>query len=529
VGFYPGGPPAFEGDHAMLKSTEPDAAAEASVARLRRVRAALDAFLSTPLDAHFAARRGHDPAARAIALFHETARDVPAYRAFLAEHGVDPETVRIQGDFERLPLVTRETYLRKHPLPALCRGGALLTSDTVAVSSGSTGEPTFWPRSLADELSVASRFEQAFIDNFGSDATRTLAVVCFPLGTWVGGMFTAACCRHLATKGHPIFTVTPGNVKPEILRVVRELGPAFEQTVLLGYPPFLKEVVDAGIAAGLRWQERNIKLVLAGEVFTEQWRTLMAARAGMTRPLLDSVALYGTADAGVLGNETPITIAIRQFLADRPEASRAIFGETRLPTLVQYDPHDRYFEEHDGTLVFTGDNGVPLVRYHISDTGGVVPYEVMLGRMRDLGCDPVAVARAAGARAARELPFVYVFGRSHFAISYFGANIFPEMVAGGLEQPDVAPHVTGKFVMQVAADAKEDAELVIAVELAPGVTPAEALTATLAESILAQLLRLDPEFVAYVPNERQRPRITLHAPGDPEYFPVGVKHRYSRQ
>ena len=90
------------------------------------------------------------------------------------------------------------------------RGGALLSSDTIATSSGSTGEPMFWPRSLADELAVAVRFEQVFVDSFESDVKRTLAVVCFPLGTWIGGMFTAACCRHLATKGYPIFTVTPG-------------------------------------------------------------------------------------------------------------------------------------------------------------------------------------------------------------------------------------------------------------------------------------------------------------------------------
>ena len=469
-----------------------------------------------------------DPAARALALFAETAREVPAYRAFLAEHGVDPARVRTPADFARLPLVTKDGYLRRHPLPALCRRGDLLTSDTIAVSSGSTGEPTFWPRAIGDELAIARRFEQVFVDSFEADRRRTLAVVCFPLGMWVGGMFTAACCRHLAAKGYPIFTATPGNVRPEILRVVRELGPHFEQTVLLGYPPFVKDVIDAGLAAGLPWRERAIKLVLAGEVFTEDWRTLVGQRAGMTRPLLDSASLYGTADAGVLGTETAVTIAIRRFLAGRPDDARAVFGEARLPTLVQYDPCSRYFEEHAGTLVFTGDSGVPLVRYHISDRGGVVPFDAMVARVRALGCDPMRLARDAGARAIRELPFVYVFGRSHFAISYFGANIFPEMVSGGLEQPELAGRVTGKFVMQVVPDADQNLQLAIAVELAPDAAGDPALAEALSRAILAQLLRLDPEFAAYVPAERQRPHVTLHPAGDPTYFPVGVKHRYSR-
>ncbi|MDB4998850.1 MAG: Coenzyme synthetase [Myxococcaceae bacterium] len=498
-------------------------------ARRQRARAAFDSFLATPIDELFAARQTADPVATALALFQGVARDVPAYRALLEEHGIDPRAITTGADFARLPLLTKDGYLKKHPLPSLCRGGDLLTSDTIAVSSGSTGEPTFWPRHVGDELAIAARFEQAFKDSFASDTKRTLAVVCFPLGTWVGGMFTAACCRHLATKGYPIFTVTPGNVKAEILRVVQELAPMFEQTVLLGYPPFLKDVVDTGIAAGVPWRDYAIKLVLAGEVFTEEWRTLMGERASMTRPLLDSVSLYGTADAGVLGNETPVTIAVRRFLAARPDDARAVFGEARLPTLVQYDPHARYFEEHEGTLVFSGDNGVPLVRYHISDNGGVVPWADMLARMRAIGCDPVKAATDAGARAIRELPFVYVFGRSHFAISYFGANIFPEMVSVGLEQPDVVAEVTGKFVMQVVEDADEDLHLALAVELAPAAHATDALRERIADRVLAQLLRLDAEFAAYVPKERQPPRVTLHPAGDPEYFPVGVKHRYSRR
>lgn len=465
---------------------------------------------------------------RALALFHRIATDVPAYRRFLAEHAVDPADIRTGDDFRRLPLVTKAGYLQRHPLPDLCRGGTLATSDTIAVSSGSTGEPTFWPRSADDERAIAARFEQVFVDSFGADRARTLAVVCFPLGTWVGGMFTAACCRHLAARGLPIFTVTPGNVPAEILRVVERLAPHFAQTVLLGYPPFLKDVVDRGRAAGLRWGDHAIKLVLAGEVFTEEWRTLMATRAGMTRPLLDSASLYGTADAGVLGNETPVSIAIRRFLADRPDDARAIFGEARLPTLVQYDPRARYFEDHEGTLVFTGDNGIPLVRYHISDRGGVTGFDTMLARIRALGFDPVAAARAAGAMTIRELPFVHVFGRSHFALSYYGANVFPEMVSAGLEQGALTAHVTGKFVMEVIADRDQDLALTIAIELAPGVAGTAELADSVAASIHAQLARLDPEFAAYVPAERQRPRITLHPAGDPGYFPVGVKHRYSR-
>ena len=87
---------------------------------------------------------------------------MPAYRAFLREHGVDPGQVRTFEDFERLPLITKANYHSRYPLPDLCRQGRLDDCDMVAVSSGSTGQPTFWPRSASDELAIARRFEQAF-------------------------------------------------------------------------------------------------------------------------------------------------------------------------------------------------------------------------------------------------------------------------------------------------------------------------------------------------------------------------------
>jgi len=62
--------------------------------------------------------------------------------------------------------------------------------------------------------------------------------------------------------------------------------------------------------------------------------------------LRDIVSLYGTADAGVIGNETPLSVAIRRWLAAHPEAAAGLFGAQRLPTLVQYDPFSRLLEKH---------------------------------------------------------------------------------------------------------------------------------------------------------------------------------------
>lgn len=442
-----------------------------------------------------------------IAHARRVAASVPAYRAFLIERDLDPDKLT------DVPLTTKDTYLRRYSLPDLCRDGVI--GDIVAVSSGSTGTPTFWPRSAADERVIAARFEEVF-RTFEAERRRTLAVVCFALGTWVGGLFTINCLRHLTERGYPITVVAPGSDKREILRVIPELAPHFDQVVLLGYPPFLKDVIDSGGP----WEPWNLKLVTAGEAFSEEWRTLVADRAGITDPITATASLYGTADAGVLGNETPLSIELRRFLAARPDAARKLFGASRLPTLVQYDPSVRLFEEHEGTLLFSGDNGIPLVRYHIADEGGLISHERMLAFAAEHGFRP--------SRTGPERPFVYVFGRSHFTVSYYGANVFPENIAIGLEQPEVSGLVSGKFVLEVVEDAQRDRNLTITVELMPGRRPSGELAQAVGQSILTQLLRLNSEFAAYVPPPRQAPFIRLRESGDPEYFPPGAKHRYTR-
>jgi phenylacetate-CoA ligase len=331
----------------------------------------------------------------------------------------------------------------------------------------------------------------------------------------------------LAQKGYPLTLVTPGNNRVEILRVVRALGPLFDQVVLFGYPPFLKDVVDAGRAEGLDWSAFPMRLVTAGEVFSEEWRSLVSARLGGIDPCQHTASLYGTADAGVLANETPLSIRIRRFLAENPRAASALFGEARLPTLCQYDPLHRYFETYQGEeLVFSGDGSLPLIRYRILDRGGVIPFASMCGYLRDLGFDPLSGPAAPS--KVRRLPFVYVFGRSGFALSFYGANVYPENVSVGIEQPEFSESLSGKFVMELCRGGDENVELQVSVELLPGKVASSSLSDAVGRSVRRELERLNSEFLSYVPPERRSPRIVLLPCADPGYFPVGVKHRYTR-
>ncbi len=90
--------------------------------------------------------------------------------------------------------------------------------------------------------------------------------------------------------------------------------------------------------------------------------------------------------------------------------------------------------------------------------------------------------------------------------------------------------MTGKFVMQIARTRDEDPILHIVVELAAHAESSGGPARwDLARAIRAEVERVNSEFLHYAPEERRTPRVELLPLGHPEYFPVGVKHRYTRE
>ena len=135
--------------------------------------AAFQDFLTAPLQARLARHLTTSPQDRVVELFRSAARDVPAYREFLTSQGIDSADVKTYADFQTLSLTTKQNYMLAYPLPALTRDGRLAECEMVAVSSGSTGRPLFWPRSSMHELDIATRFEHVFHGSFHADPRPT--------------------------------------------------------------------------------------------------------------------------------------------------------------------------------------------------------------------------------------------------------------------------------------------------------------------------------------------------------------------
>jgi phenylacetate-CoA ligase len=187
----------------------------------------------------------------ALSLFRSASRRVPAYVDFLEKRKVNPEKIKTIGDFKHLPVTTKENYFKKYPLEDLCWDGNLEKNDIFSVSSGSSGAPFFWPRGKNLELETAISHELFLRDIFGIDKQKTLFIVTFSMGIYIAGVITASAVSQIAQKGYPLVVITPGINMDEILRIAREMSPKFSQTIIAGYPPFVKDVIERGEGGGI--------------------------------------------------------------------------------------------------------------------------------------------------------------------------------------------------------------------------------------------------------------------------------------
>jgi phenylacetate-coenzyme A ligase PaaK-like adenylate-forming protein len=91
-------------------------------------------------------------ARRVLETFRRAWREVPAYRAFLEEQGLDGATIRtLAGFLERVPPTSKESYVRRYPLAQRCRHGRLPADGFLDESSGTSGAAVTWVRSSREE------------------------------------------------------------------------------------------------------------------------------------------------------------------------------------------------------------------------------------------------------------------------------------------------------------------------------------------------------------------------------------------
>jgi len=272
----------------------------------------------------------------ALALFHRVAREVPAYADFLKKNRVNPANIKTFRDFGEVPSTSKKNYLREYPLEKVMKRGALGFPLTWSATSGSTGEPFYFPRSRRLDWEYSILAEMHLVNNGRGVKGPTLVMVCLGMGVWIAGVLNYESFKMAAERGgYPVSIITPGINKTEIFKALKGLAPQFAQTILIGYPPFLKDIVDEAPLAGVDLKKLHIRFLSGAETFTEHFRDYLVRQAHTENPHTDTLNVYGSADIGSMAFETPTAILVRRLTLRHEEIFEDLFpGIRRTPTLT---------------------------------------------------------------------------------------------------------------------------------------------------------------------------------------------------
>ena len=166
------------------------------------------------------------------------------------------------GILEKLPETDKRSYIDQYPLAERCLYGRIpFAGTTIDESSGSTGTPYNWIRSEA-ERHIAHRNISFFARYcFGSDPLVTINA--FSMGAWATGFNMTLALNH-----NGIVKSTGPDIG-KILSTMRFLGPGYRY-LILGYPPFVKHLLDEGEADSMPWSAYRMQAMVGGEGMTEE-------------------------------------------------------------------------------------------------------------------------------------------------------------------------------------------------------------------------------------------------------------------
>jgi phenylacetate-CoA ligase len=435
---------------------------------------------------------------RAVALARRAGKRVPAYQA----HYGPPRGDRFRAStFQLVPPTDKETFVKRYRVEDRCWGGTLPTRGvTVDESSGSTGNPTNWVRGWDERMDTKALLQFSFSATFGREPI--FAINAFVLGAWATGMIVSQSLGELCVMK------STGSDARKILSTMASFGTGYHY-VIMGYPPFLKSLIDDH---DFDWTEYTVDAIYGGEAITDQMRAHLSKTFGRV------IGSYGASDLEInIAYENECTIALRTALGSDADLRRELvqdFGS--LPSVFQYNPLDYYIESNDQHELLVSinrpSNIAPKIRYNIHDVGSVMRYgDVLAAIRRARRLDIIESLQARDVRVLK-LPFLFHYGRSDLSVTFFGAKISPDGIRQSLDAIPGMHHAMESFQAFNAENERSDAIMVVAVELAPGHSRADFDVAEIQASFAAELGKIDGDFAAVyatAPDDR-KPEVRLY-------------------
>ncbi|MFH1053071.1 MAG: hypothetical protein V1740_01510 [Candidatus Woesearchaeota archaeon] len=400
---------------------------------------------------------------KAMIIFKKACKEIPFYNKFLKKNKCNPDSIKKFNDFlEKVPITSKFNYIKKaKKMKDLCYNRDISNIDILFESSGHSGKPTIWPRSREEEK------EEKVFTTVGLDLLfetyryNTLFINTFALGSWITGVEIARIAD-----GHSTL-INPGPDIDDTIDSLKKFKDTFDQFIIAGYPPFVKNLLEEGKRRKIQWKKYKISLILGGEPMPEEMRDYLYDLIGKKIEYKNKRGYiysgFGASDVGIAGiNEEYESVLIRRLARSNKGLKKDIFGDIDgIPLLFQYDPAQYYLQTNEeNEILFTIvdiNAAMPLIKYNLQDIGGIVAYKEMKN---------ILIKNKIDLKLRVPFPFVFIRGRSDGTVNFYGSLIFPTKVeAILLENKHLRDKTTGNFHLRIEYDKKHNSYLFIDIQL----------------------------------------------------------------
>ncbi len=449
--------------------------------------------------------------------FRDNAARIPHYKNFLAKHHVDPTQIKSKEDFlTKVPETTKKSYVfTAKNLACMCKDGDQHNISLIVKSSGHSGVQCYWAKSRAEDHFGKNALSIGLDHNFQVHEKKTLIINAFILGSWVTGINF----NMLATYHCPVINVGPD--KEEIFQTMNDIGAQFEQIIISGYPPFIKDLVDFGNANKFNWKRYKVHFIGGGEDFPEGWRDYIHKNAGGAKVRSG----FGASDIGILGGtETDDTVFIRQLADKDPALRHALFGDVQeTPMIFQYPLNLYVYANTKKEMVFTTilpEAAQPVIKYNLEDIGGTFTHKQLHEILGRFGVKREFVL---------PLPFMYIVGREDGPVKYNAFFVYPENIQECVYRNKIiSASATGAFKFRTVFDEHHVRHLVIEFQLKKGMLKSPKLEKEFTTLIMKSLQDVNEGYRATVKKlgDLAQPKVQLYSFDDYPYKGK-IKNRYS--
>ena len=394
--------------------------------------------------------------ARAYSEFIKAKRRVPAYKSFLKTHNFSkPSFSGLLPNIHEIPEIDKENYIKKFSIDARCVGGKIPTKNIIIdESSGSSGTATNWVRGLKERKRNAKMIEFGMRTLVGKEPL--FVINAFALGPWATGVnVTMSCVSFSKLK-------SLGPEKEKIENTLKQFGENHNY-VIMGYPPFLKYLVDT---SEIEWDKFNIAFIFGGESMSEGMRDYLFQKG-----IKKVYSSLGASDLELnISAENDFTISLRKLLRSNQSLQSKILKHTgALPMIFQYNPTDFLIESSDiGELIVTigrPDYIAPKIRYNIHDRGHTLSLKDLYSILKSLNISLDILAKP-----QTDLPLLLHYGRADMTVSFFGANISPTDINEVIYSIPELSEIVNSYNLSINEDKEGTKKLIISLEVQKGET-----------------------------------------------------------